>query len=154
MRTAALTRSVREQGGRANTRRWALYAAVPVALGVAAVSYVIGQREPIPGKVIVTPTPPVAADLIIDGRPSGQLPPFVHTLSPGAHRIELRADGYKPFAATVQVAPGGAPIELDAKLEAERPLQIQGVVLTQAPDAAPASAPPPPRNRPSSRQLQ
>jgi Protein kinase domain/PEGA domain len=153
MRTAALTRSLREQGGRANARRWALYAAVPVALGVAAVSYVIGQREPLPGKVIVTPTPPVAADLIIDGRPSGQLPPFVHTLSPGAHRIELRAEGYKPFAATVQVAPGGAPIELDAKLEAERPLQIQGVVLTQAPDAAPAPAPPP-RNRPSSRKPQ
>ena len=148
MRNAALTRSLREQGTRANAGRWALYAAVPVALGVAAVSYVIGQREPVPGKVIVTPTPPVVADLIIDGRASGQLPPFVHMLSPGAHRIELRADGYKPFAATVQVAPGGAPVELNAKLEVERPLQVEGVVLTQAPAAAP------PRNLPSSRKLQ
>ena len=152
MRNAALTRSLREQGTRANARRWALYAAVPVALGVAAVSYVIGQREPVPGKVIVTPTPPVVADLIIDGRASGQLPPFVHMLSPGAHRIELRADGYKPFAATVQVAPGGAPVELNAKLEVERPLQVEGVVLTQAPAAAPPA--PPPRNLPSSRKLQ
>jgi len=152
MRNAALTRSLREQGTRANAGRWALYAAVPVALGVAAVSYVIGQREPVPGKVIVTPTPPVVADLIIDGRASGQLPPFVHMLSPGAHRIELRADGYKPFAATVQVAPGGAPVELNAKLEVERPLQVEGVVLTQAPAAAPPA--PPPRNLPSSRKLQ
>src|SRR5207237_5054722 len=39
------------------------------------------------------------------------------------------------------------------KLDADRPLPIQGVVLTQAPDAAPASAPPP-RNRPSSRKPQ
>ena len=154
MRNAALSRSLREQGTRANARRWALYAAVPVALGVAAVSYVIGQREPVPGKVIVTPTPPVVADLIIDGRASGQLPPFVHTLSPGAHRIELRADGYKPFAATVQVAQGGAPVELNAKLEVERPLQVEGVVLTQAPAAAPPAPAPPPRNRPSSRKLQ
>jgi serine/threonine protein kinase len=154
MRSSALTRSLREQGGRANARRWALYAAVPVALGVAAVSYVIGQREPLPGKVIVTPTPPVAADLIIDGRPSGQLPPFVHTLSPGTHRIELRAEGYKPFAATVQIAQGGAPLELNANLEAERPLQIQGVVLTQAPAAESPPAAPPPRNRPSSRKPQ
>jgi len=154
MRNAALTRSLREQGTRANAGRWALYAAVPVALGVAAVSYVIGQREPVPGKVIVTPTPPVVADLIIDGRASGQLPPFVHMLSPGAHRIELRADGYKPFAATVQVAPGGAPVELNAKLEVERPLQVEGVVLTQAPSAAPPAPAPPPRNRPSSPKLQ
>jgi len=154
MRNAALTRSLREQGTRANAGRWALYAAVPVALGVAAVSYVIGQREPVPGKVIVTPTPPVVADLIIDGRASGQLPPFVHTLSPGAHRIELRADGYKPFAATVQVAQGGAPVELNAKLELERPLQVEGVVLTQAPAAAPPAPVPPPRNRPTSRKLQ
>src|SRR2546428_2850307 len=154
MRNAALARSLREQGTRANAGRWALYAAVRVALGVAAVSYVIGQREPVPGKVIVTPTPPVVADLIIDGRASGQLPPFVHTLSPGAHRIELRADGYKPFAATVQVAQGGAPVELNAKLEVERPLQVEGVVLTQAPAAAPPAPAPPPRNRPSSRKLQ
>ena len=146
LRGSALSRSLREQGG-SGGRRWALYAGAPLALGIAAVSYVVLQREPPPGKIILTPSPSVTADLVIDGRPSGQLPPFVHTLAAGTHRIEVKAEGYKPFARSVEVRAGAQPLELEAKLEPERPLHLESVVLTQ---------PPPPeeplRKKPASRR--
>src|SRR6185503_4717198 len=97
---------------------------------------------------ILTPSPSVTADLIIDGRPSGQLPPFVHTLAAGTHSIEVKAEGYKPFATTVDVRPGGQPIELTAKLEPERPLHVDSVVL--APPAPAAEEPV--RKKPASRR--
>ena len=150
MRDGPLSKPLREQPDRRKaSRRLAFYAAAPAALAIAAVTYSLARREPPPSKVILTPSPPVTADLIIDGRPSGQLPPFVHTLAPGKHRIELRAAGYKPFSATVDVKAGAMPVELAASLEAEGPLQVQGVVLAQSPLPAPPAAaptsPPPPR---------
>src|SRR5205823_2948691 len=149
MRAGALSKPLREERNRTNrARRLARYVAAPAVLAIVALAYSLARREPPPAKVIVSPNPPIAADLIIDGRPSGQLPPFVHTLAPGKHRIELRAEGYKPFSATVDVKPGAMPIELAAKLEADRPLQVESVVLTPSPLPAPPAAvtqSPPPR---------
>jgi len=134
--------------GAPGARRRALYAAAPVALlvlGAGWLARLAARREPLPGKVIVMPSPSVAAaDLSIDGRPSGQLPPFVHTLAPGRHQIEVRAPGYKPFSASVEVKPGGQPLELSARLEPEAP------ALPLEPAAPEATATPPAPHRPSS----
>ena len=154
MRAGALSKPLREERNRTNrARRLARYVAAPAVLGIVALAYSLARREPPPAKVIVTPSPPVAADLVIDGRPSGQLPPFVHTLAPGKHRIELRAEGYKPFSATVDVKAGAMPIELTAKLEADHPLQVEGVVLAPSRlPPPPAVAPPPPRKPQAARK--
>ncbi|MGZ6123704.1 MAG: protein kinase domain-containing protein, partial [Myxococcales bacterium] len=142
-RASALSRP----SGAQTSRRWALYAAMPVAVGLVGVSWVMrtaSDRAPAPGKLIVMPSPSVeAADLVIDGRPSGQLPPFVHTLAAGKHQIEVRAAGYKPFSANVEVKPGAQPLELTAHLEADAPLRLEEVALAQPP----AEAPQPPVHR-------
>jgi len=143
MRDTALSKPLGARKPGPSPRRWALYAALPIALGVVGVSIAIRmQRDPLPGKVIVTPSPSVPADLIVDGRPSGQLPPFVRNLPAGEHRIEVRAEGFKPFSAVVDVRGGRAPVELTARMVAERPMQLDRVVLTPAPppDASPAPA--------------
>jgi serine/threonine protein kinase len=143
MRSSALSRPAGPQP----SRRWALYAAIPVAVGVIGVSWAVryaSQRDPVPAKLIVLPSPSVeAADLLIDGRPSGQLPPFVHTLAPGKHRIEVRAAGYKPFFASVEVKSAAQPLELTARLEADQPLPV----LAQPAEFPPPSVSRPPRKR-------
>jgi hypothetical protein len=55
----------------------------------------------------------------------------VHVVPAGAHRIEVHADGYKPFSTQVQVPSGGRPLEIDAQLASDGPMQVEGVVLTQ-----------------------
>ena len=66
----------------------------------------------------------------------------MRNLPAGEHRIEVRADGFKPFSVVLDVRGGRAPVELTARLVAERPMQLQGVVLTPAPAAAPLPAAP------------
>jgi hypothetical protein len=142
LRDSALSKPVSARKPGPTPRRWALYAALPIALGVVGVSIALRmQRDPLPGKVIVTPSPSVPADLIVDGRPSGPLPPFVRSLPAGEHRIEVRADGFKPFSVVLEVRGGRAPVELIARLVAERPMQLDGVVLTPPPAAAALPAP-------------
>ncbi|HYS08667.1 MAG TPA: protein kinase [Myxococcales bacterium] len=145
LRASPLSKPVATQKRRPGPRRWALYAGLPIALGVAGVSLALRlQRDPPAGKLIVTPSPSVPANLVVDGRPSGQLPPFVRVLSAGKHQIEVRADGYKPFSAVVDVGTGVEPAELIARLVSDRPLQLDGVVLTpptpaEKPRPAPAA---------------
>jgi len=72
---------------------------VPIALGVVGVSIAIRmQRDPLPAKVIVTPFPSVPADLIVDGRPSGPLPPFLRNLPAGNIASRFAPKGFKPFS--------------------------------------------------------
>jgi serine/threonine protein kinase len=117
----------------AASRKTILYVLAPAALAViAGLWFILAPPETIrPGKLVITATPSVVADLLIDGKPAGQLPPFVHTVSAGKHRIELRAEGYKPFATEVRVPSGGKPIELEAQLVLEGTMQMEGMVLTQ-----------------------
>ncbi len=144
LRGSALSKPIPAQKRRPGPRRWALYAGLPIALGVVGVSVGLRlQRDPPAGKLIVTPSPSVPADLIVDGRPSGQLPPFVRNLPAGKHHIEVRAEGFKPFSAAVEVGTGIEPAELIARLVADRPLQLDGVVLAPPPSAEkPKPAPP------------
>ena len=105
----------------APSRKPILYVLIPAALAVAAGLWFIfsPQETTRAGRLVITPSPSVVADLLIDGKPAGQLPPFVHSVTPGKHRIELRAEGYKAFTTEVRVPSGGKPIELDAQLVAE-----------------------------------
>jgi serine/threonine protein kinase len=121
-------------------RKLLLYVFVPVSLAVlAGLWFILTPPERTRrGKFVITPSPSVTADLRIDGKPAGQLPPFVHTVPAGRHRIELRAEGYKPFVAEVQVPSGGRPIELDAQLVLDGPMQVEGMVLTQPRPVPPA----------------
>ena len=122
--------------------RWVLFA-LPVVLAlVAATAFLLLPGDgPRPGKVIVTPSPSVQGDLYIDGKAAGPVPPFVHTVSVGKHRIEVRADGYKSFSAVVTVPAGGRPLEVDAQLVADGPMEVEGVVLTQPKPAEKARPP-------------
>jgi PEGA domain-containing protein len=53
---------------------------------------------------------------MIDGRSAGQLPPFVRAIPAGKHRLEVRAKGYRPFSAEVDIPAGGRPLEVAAPL--------------------------------------
>ena len=132
-RKGAMSRSLKEQrdpGGRKS--RWPLFAIPVVVALLVGVGLLLlpGEGRPRTGKVIVTPSPSVQGDLYIDGKAAGPVPPFLHTVSAGKHRIEVRADGYKTFAAQVTVA-AGRPLEVDAQLVSDGPMEVEGVVLTQ-----------------------
>jgi hypothetical protein len=72
-----------------------------------------------PGKIVVTVSPAVDAELFVDGRSSGKVPPHLRSLTAGDHRIEVKAAGYRLFATTVSVRPGARPVEIDAALEVD-----------------------------------
>ncbi|HET9751853.1 MAG TPA: serine/threonine-protein kinase [Myxococcales bacterium] len=97
-------------------QRW-VYALLPLGVAALGIVYVAAWSADDAGRLVVTPTPPVAeAELVIDGRSAGQLPPFVRTVSVGKHRLEVRAPGYRPFSAEVDVPAGGGPVEIAAPL--------------------------------------
>jgi len=120
-RTSALARPERPSETRAPRRIfvWAIPPALAVAAGVM-LSLAGTFRDARPGKVVVTASPAVDAVLLIDGRSAGHIPPHVRSVSPGKHRIEVRAEGYRPFVAHVTVRPGDAT-SVDASLLAEKP---------------------------------
>ena len=152
LRSTPLVRPVRAQQRPApkSNRRLLLYLAAPLVLAaLAALWFVASQEaEARPGKIAVTSAPSVGADLFIDGKLAGQLP-LVHTLAAGRHQVEVRAEGYQPFTAQVTVPAGGAPVQVEAQLLAEGPMQVEGVMLTQPrpeagkTDASAAPAEPP-----------
>ncbi|HET7788535.1 MAG TPA: serine/threonine-protein kinase [Myxococcales bacterium] len=109
------------------TRRWA-YALAPVAVAALGIVYVAAWSgdEARPGKLVIAPSPPVAAELVIDGRSSGPLPPFVRTVPAGKHHLEVRAPGYLPFTAEVDVPAGGRLVEVAAPLAPQTPGQMEG----------------------------
>jgi eukaryotic-like serine/threonine-protein kinase len=97
-------------------RRWA-YALLPLGVAALGIVYVAAWSGDDVGRLVVTPTPPVpAAVLVIDGQSAGELPPFVRTLPSGKHRLEVRAEGYRSFRAEVDVPAGGRAVEIAAPL--------------------------------------
>jgi len=105
--------------------------AVLVVLAASGAVWFVRSRAPLPGKVIVTVQPAVLAELLVDGRSSGPLPPFVRLLPAGRHWLEVRAEGYKPFATAVEL--GRRPVEVEAVLSREEPA---APVQVQAPPPA------------------
>jgi len=146
-RKGALTRPRKVRAG---SRRRILGVAVAAgALALAGIAYLGVRRGPVPGKVIVNVKPAVSAELLVDGRSSGPLPPFLRLLSPGRHRIEVKAAGYKPFTATVEL--GRHPVEVEAALALEEPPAPQEPLARAEP---PASSAPPPEHRGTPRASQ
>ncbi len=114
-RRGALTRPRKARAG--SHVRWLGAGAAVGLIALIGFAY-LGLRRG-PGKVVVTVTPAVAAELMVDGRSSGPLPPFARLLQPGRHRLEVRASGYKPFTAIVEL--GRRPVEVEAALAREEP---------------------------------
>jgi serine/threonine protein kinase len=108
-RKAGLTKATREPAKAppappASKSRLGLWLGVVALLVTAGLAVALWPSdEAAPGKLVVQVSPSVPADLLVDGKNSGPLPPFVRTLSAGTHKIEVRAGGFKPFTATVQV---------------------------------------------------
>jgi len=117
-RSGGLTRPVRPEEGRWGARPLMLAGAVTAIAVVAGLVVFLQQPEQKrPGKIVVTVSPAVDAELFVDGRSSGKVPPHLRSLQAGDHRIEIKAAGYRPFATTVSVHAGGRPVEIDASLE-------------------------------------
>ncbi len=141
-RKGAMSRPVRDQTPPKDkrSRTWLVVAAPALLAALVGGWLLFSSDEERPGKIIVTPSPSVQADLYIDGKAAGPLPPFVHSIAPGRHTLEVKADGYKTFTAQVHVSAGGHPVEVDAQLQADKPMEVEGVVLTQPRPSEPAVA--------------
>jgi hypothetical protein len=102
-------------------------AAIIVAIGLA---FFLQQQPALrPGKIVVTVSPPTEAELFVDGRSSGKIPPHLRSVAAGDHRIEIKAAGYRVFATTVSVRSGARPVEIDAALEADAAAPAEGAEL-------------------------
>jgi len=134
-RRSALARPEREGGptalGWSVSKLKLLWVPVAVTVIFGVWFAVASPEETRAGKVVFTVSPSVACELFLDGKPAGQVPPFVHAASAGRHRLELRAQGYKVFSAAITVPARGRPLEVEAQLVAEGPMQVEGVVLSR-----------------------
>ncbi|HEX9604994.1 MAG TPA: serine/threonine-protein kinase, partial [Myxococcales bacterium] len=74
-RRGPLTRPRKARAG--SPRRLVGVAVAAGVVALAGVAYLGLRRGPAPGKVIVTVKPAVSAELLVDGRSSGPLPPFL-----------------------------------------------------------------------------
>ena len=62
-----------------------------------------------------------AAELRIDGRPSGKLPLTLH-LVPKSYLFEARLEGYEPTPVTVAIKPSRETVEIELKLTKKKPV--------------------------------
>lgn len=69
-----------------------------------------------PATLAVATTPP-GAEIVVDGRPTGQTTPADVSLTAGEHTIEVRMDGYQPVQQSVNALPA-TRMRLDVPLTA------------------------------------
>lgn len=132
-RRAAASRPARASERRSSRRYRFLYLLGPAAaLALVAMIALLDAADSPPSRsrLVVTRTPPVDAELTLDGRSAGALP-VVRNVLPGPHHIEVMAPGFKPFSADIDVPRHGKPIEVDAQLAPTAPMRVEGLVLTQ-----------------------
>jgi len=77
---------------------------------------------------------PLEAQVLVDGRPAGRTPLSAALLTPGAHRIQVVAEGYLPVEQTVQATPGRA-VELSFALQVA-PVQHGFLAVSTRPNRA------------------
>jgi len=70
----------------------------------------------LPGLVRITTTPPVAAEVRVDGKVVGTTPTEALSLPAGTHQLELSAPRFLPFAARLKVQGGGVRQDYAAPL--------------------------------------
>lgn len=78
---------------------------------------------------ITVVTEPPGATLLLDGQPLG-VTPWTGEVAPGAHKLQLRRDGY-------------APAEQDLDVPPDHATDVALTLTTAAPEAAPTAAPSP-----------
>jgi len=71
---------------------------------------------PLPGKLTVTVTPVAAAEVRIDGQTAGTAPGTIEEIEAGTRSVELSAERYLPFTATIEVRGKRLEETLDATL--------------------------------------
>ena len=136
-RTGALSKPIREEkplataDARNNIRRNLLLAASVLLASLGAAWFLWPSEIAAPGRLVLALTPSVPAELIIDGKPAGAIPPFVWQLSRGPHRVEIHASGFKPFTASVRISSPSKPTELAVALVSDAPMEVEGVILNQ-----------------------
>jgi hypothetical protein len=126
-RSGGLTRPSRPEEGWRGLRLLLLIATAAAVVVVAGFAFFVQQpATQRPGKIVVTVSPPVDAELFVDGRSSGRVPPHLRSLAAGDHRIEVKAAGYRAFATTVSVRSGARPVEIEAALQVDGPAAPSG----------------------------
>ena len=90
-------------------------------------------------RVTITVQPSAGATLVVDGKDLGAVPSTPVILSPGEHRVEVRAEGHQPAERTVRVA-SGDDLVVDLALEA---LPAVSAEPGPGPELAPAPGPGP-----------
>ncbi|MFL5413974.1 MAG: PEGA domain-containing protein, partial [Myxococcales bacterium] len=115
-----LTRPSRPAEGWRGLRLVLVIGAAAAIVVVAGFAFLVQQpAAQRPGKIVVTVSPAVDAELFVDGHSSGRVPPHLRSLAAGDHLIEVKAAGYRAFATTVSVRSGSRPVEIDAALQPE-----------------------------------
>ncbi|MFL5400019.1 MAG: protein kinase domain-containing protein [Myxococcales bacterium] len=117
-RSGSLTRPSRPVEGWRGLRIVLLIGAAAAIVAVAGFAFLVQQpAAQRPGKIVVTVSPAVDAELFVDGHSSGRVPPHLRSLAAGDHLIEVKAAGYRAFATTVSVRSGSRPVEIEAALQ-------------------------------------
>jgi formylglycine-generating enzyme required for sulfatase activity len=79
----------------------------------------------LPGRVTLTTSPAVAADVLLDNEPLGRTPLADVEITPGVHRLELSAERYLTEVREIDVAGGGGQQSLEVPLTPNwAPVQI------------------------------
>ncbi len=131
-RTGALSKPVRDDkpaahaDARNHVGRNLLLAAAVLLASLGAAWFLWPSEIAAPGRLVLALTPSVPAELVIDGKPAGAIPPFVWQLARGPHRIEIHAAGFKPFSASVRISSPSKPTELAVALVSDAPLEVEG----------------------------
>ncbi|MEM1414194.1 MAG: serine/threonine-protein kinase [Myxococcota bacterium] len=102
----------------------AVLAAVGTWLASAPEAATTDPEVDLTASIFVTSVPPGAA-VQVDGEARGTTPLDATRLGPGAHRVELRMEGYEPFREEVVIGAEGFA-ELQAHLEEARATEIDG----------------------------
>jgi hypothetical protein len=79
------------------------------------------------GSLAVVVDPP-GARIMLDRVPSGRTPHVILNVPAGTHRLEVSADGYRPFTATVTVAPNELHLVQKDLVAADAPPSRPGAV--------------------------
>ncbi|MFL5248967.1 MAG: PEGA domain-containing protein, partial [Myxococcales bacterium] len=117
-RSGSLSRPSRPVEGWRGLRLVLLIGAAAAIAVVAGFAFLVQQpAAQRPGKIVVTVSPAVDAELFVDGHSSGRVPPHLRSLAAGDHLIEVKAAGYRAFATTVSVRSGSRPVEIEAALQ-------------------------------------
>ena len=110
----------------------------PDATDRAVIEQKIAELRATPSMIVLSSTP-AGAHVQLDGSDTGKLTPVELTVTPGAHKVEVKLDGYLPIAENLEIKIGGRH-ELQIELQKAPP-------PPPPPPVVKAPPPPPPVHR-------